>query len=88
MKLFPRNLRQAGGYATAWLNRNFFFKINILHVDYREIPRDGCVTIPNIPNFVIGAFTNNARLTEADSKADRLISLRIRPPQPVRGSLD
>jgi hypothetical protein len=55
---------------------------------HRKIPRDGCATIPKNLDFVIGAVTKNARLSEADSKAGRRISLRITPPAPVRRPQD
>jgi hypothetical protein len=68
-KHFQRIIRQAGGYATGWLNSIFLLFFNILYDRIRKIPRDGCVTIPKNPDFVIGAVTKNARLSEADSKA-------------------
>jgi hypothetical protein len=69
LKLFLRNLRRAGGYATGWLNTYLLLIFNHLWILIRKIPRDGCATTGKNPNFVIGAFTKNARPSEADSKA-------------------
>jgi hypothetical protein len=69
LKLFPFILRQAGGYATGWLNTNSILFFSSLYNLVRKGSRDLRATIPGNLDFVNGGVTKNACLNETDSQA-------------------